>query len=86
MCGFFFESCKEVTAHLRASDEDIKVLLNVFTAYKKDVMARLAFPPVDTGKVFLASGLELLQCVNPSSSSSISAWTDFSQHSHEPSL
>lgn len=42
-------------------------------AYKKDVMAWLAFPPVDAGKVFLASGLELLQRVNPSSSSSISA-------------
>lgn len=36
MCAFFFfKSCKEVTTHLQASDEDIKFLLNVFMAYKK---------------------------------------------------
>lgn len=75
MCAFFFfKSCKEVTTHLQASDEDIKFLLNVFMAYKKDVMAWLAFPPVDAVKVSLASRLELSQCVNLSSSSSSSGW------------
>jgi hypothetical protein len=60
-CVFFLKSCKEVTTHLQASEVDIKFLLNVFIAYKKDLMACLSFsPPMNAVKVFLDPRLELL--------------------------
>lgn len=46
---------------MQASEVDIKFLLNVFIAYKKDLMACLSFsPPMNAVKVFLDPRLELL--------------------------
>lgn len=54
-CVFFKKSCKEVTTHLQASEVDIKFLLNVFMAHKRDLTAWLAFPPMHAVKVVFSS-------------------------------